>query len=164
MLFIWFSDIDECGLNETICGPHSFCENGLGSYRCLCEQGYQESWDGEGCVGKCVSLGVYQSISIDKAFRADADCKLYINNVLWWEAAIQNCATDLDILICHNDYVKYKGSRKYKGDTEQKKTFKNTNLTDKFTTRAPQQIFERSDQNVMGPWFAHAPHFYQDFA
>lgn len=49
---------------------------------------------------------------------------VYINQ--WWEAAIQNCATDLDILICHNDYVKYKGSRKYKGDTEQKKTFKNT--------------------------------------
>lgn len=111
MLFIWFSDIDECGLNETICGPHGFCENRLGSYRCLCDQGYQESRDGHSCVGKCVSFGVYQSISIDKAFRADTDCKLYINNVLWWEAAIQNCATDLDILTCtwcHNDYVKYR--------------------------------------------------------
>lgn len=82
MLFIWFSDIDECGLNETICGPHGFCENRLGSYRCLCDQGYQESRDGHSCVGKCVSFGVYQSISIDKAFRADTDCKLYINNVL----------------------------------------------------------------------------------
>jgi len=45
------SDIDECGLNETRCGPHGFCENRLGSFRCLCDQGYQESTDGQGCEG-----------------------------------------------------------------------------------------------------------------
>uniref|UniRef100_A0A668APB5 Latent-transforming growth factor beta-binding protein 1 n=1 Tax=Myripristis murdjan TaxID=586833 RepID=A0A668APB5_9TELE len=43
-------DIDECGINETVCGPHGYCENRVGSFRCLCEQGYQESQDGHGCV------------------------------------------------------------------------------------------------------------------
>ncbi len=52
--FSFFPDIDECGLNETLCDPHGFCENRLGSFRCLCEQGYQESQDGQGCVGKHV--------------------------------------------------------------------------------------------------------------
>lgn len=45
-------DIDECGLNETLCGPHGYCENRLGSFQCLCDQGYQESQDGQHCVGK----------------------------------------------------------------------------------------------------------------
>lgn len=52
-LFVCCPDIDECGLNETLCGPHGYCENRLGSFQCLCDQGYHESLDGQGCVGKC---------------------------------------------------------------------------------------------------------------
>uniref|UniRef100_A0A669BX74 Latent transforming growth factor beta binding protein 1 n=1 Tax=Oreochromis niloticus TaxID=8128 RepID=A0A669BX74_ORENI len=77
MLFIWFSDIDECGLNETICGPHGFCENRLGSYRCLCDQGYQESRDGHGCVDvdECELLssvcGEAQCVNRDGTFQCE---------------------------------------------------------------------------------------------
>lgn len=52
-LFVCSLDIDECGLNETLCGSHGFCENRLGSFRCLCDQGYQETQDGHSCVGQC---------------------------------------------------------------------------------------------------------------
>ena len=55
-LFNCSPDIDECGLNETLCGSQGFCENRLGSFRCLCDQGYRETEDGQGCVGKCCSL------------------------------------------------------------------------------------------------------------
>lgn len=56
-LFVSSSDIDECGLNETLCGPHGYCENMLGSFRCLCDQGYQESEDSQACVGKYGCFG-----------------------------------------------------------------------------------------------------------
>ena len=47
-----FADVDECALNGTVCGPHGFCENAVGSFRCLCDRGFQESPDGLGCVGE----------------------------------------------------------------------------------------------------------------
>ncbi|XP_019344239.1 latent-transforming growth factor beta-binding protein 2 isoform X6 [Alligator mississippiensis] len=42
-------DIDECA-NETLCGNHGFCENSDGSFRCLCDQGYENSPSGLLCV------------------------------------------------------------------------------------------------------------------
>lgn len=47
-----FADIDECAVNGTVCAPHGFCENAVGSFRCLCDRGFQESPDGLGCVGE----------------------------------------------------------------------------------------------------------------
>ncbi|XP_066553217.1 latent-transforming growth factor beta-binding protein 1 isoform X2 [Amia ocellicauda] len=43
-------DVDECSVNSTLCGRHGFCENTAGSFRCLCDQGFQEQPDGQGCV------------------------------------------------------------------------------------------------------------------
>ncbi|KAK5857298.1 hypothetical protein PBY51_010553 [Eleginops maclovinus] len=45
-------DIDEC-VNETICGNHGFCENTDGSFRCQCDQGYDNP---PGDMSKCVDV------------------------------------------------------------------------------------------------------------
>ncbi|XP_012597491.2 latent-transforming growth factor beta-binding protein 2 [Microcebus murinus] len=42
-------DIDECA-NDTMCGSHGFCENTDGSFRCLCDQGFEISPSGWDCV------------------------------------------------------------------------------------------------------------------
>ena len=45
------TDVDECAALESPCGPHGFCENTEGRYRCACDQGYQEVQDGRYCEG-----------------------------------------------------------------------------------------------------------------
>ncbi|XP_051052294.1 latent-transforming growth factor beta-binding protein 2 isoform X3 [Phodopus roborovskii] len=42
-------DIDECA-NDTVCGSHGFCDNTEGSFRCLCDQGFETSPSGWECV------------------------------------------------------------------------------------------------------------------
>ncbi|XP_077179348.1 latent-transforming growth factor beta-binding protein 2 [Paroedura picta] len=42
-------DIDECA-NETLCGSHAFCDNTEGSFRCLCDRGYENLPSGHDCV------------------------------------------------------------------------------------------------------------------
>uniref|UniRef100_A0A673LGX5 Latent-transforming growth factor beta-binding protein 1 n=1 Tax=Sinocyclocheilus rhinocerous TaxID=307959 RepID=A0A673LGX5_9TELE len=42
-------DINECA-NETVCGHHAFCQNLIGTYQCLCDQGYESTADGQMCV------------------------------------------------------------------------------------------------------------------
>ncbi|XP_029410242.1 latent-transforming growth factor beta-binding protein 2 isoform X4 [Nannospalax galili] len=42
-------DIDECA-NDTLCGTHGFCDNTDGSFRCLCDQGFETSPSGWDCV------------------------------------------------------------------------------------------------------------------
>ncbi|XP_012868977.1 PREDICTED: latent-transforming growth factor beta-binding protein 2 [Dipodomys ordii] len=42
-------DIDECA-NDTVCGSHGFCDNTDGSFRCLCDQGFETSPSGLVCV------------------------------------------------------------------------------------------------------------------
>uniref|UniRef100_A0A9J8CDR0 Latent-transforming growth factor beta-binding protein 2 n=1 Tax=Cyprinus carpio carpio TaxID=630221 RepID=A0A9J8CDR0_CYPCA len=42
-------DINECA-NETVCGHHAFCQNLIGTYQCLCDQGYESTGDGQMCV------------------------------------------------------------------------------------------------------------------
>ncbi|MBN3317837.1 LTBP1 protein, partial [Atractosteus spatula] len=45
-----FADVDECTANSTLCGSHGFCENTAGSFRCLCDRGFQEPQESYGCV------------------------------------------------------------------------------------------------------------------
>lgn len=54
---ICLTDIDECA-NETLCGSHAFCDNTDGSFRCLCDRGYENSPSGHDCVGKSHSASV----------------------------------------------------------------------------------------------------------
>ncbi|XP_023559365.1 latent-transforming growth factor beta-binding protein 2 isoform X2 [Octodon degus] len=42
-------DVDECASN-TVCGHHGFCDNTDGSFRCLCDQGFETSPSGWDCV------------------------------------------------------------------------------------------------------------------
>ncbi|EPY81363.1 latent-transforming growth factor beta-binding protein 2-like protein [Camelus ferus] len=42
-------DIDECA-NDTVCGNHGFCDNTDGSFRCLCDQGFETSPSGWDCI------------------------------------------------------------------------------------------------------------------
>ncbi|XP_034499090.1 latent-transforming growth factor beta-binding protein 2 isoform X2 [Ailuropoda melanoleuca] len=46
-------DIDECA-NDTMCGSHGFCDNTDGSFRCLCDQGFETSSSGWDCVGQSI--------------------------------------------------------------------------------------------------------------
>lgn len=48
------SDIDECSaLQGQVC-RNGQCINGLGSFQCLCHEGYENTADGKNCVGECV--------------------------------------------------------------------------------------------------------------
>jgi len=51
------ADIDECA-NETLCGSHGFCENSDGSFRCLCDRGYESSPSGHYCVGESPAISL----------------------------------------------------------------------------------------------------------
>lgn len=50
--YIFFTDIDECfALQGQVC-RNGQCVNGLGSFQCLCQEGYENSPDGKNCIGK----------------------------------------------------------------------------------------------------------------
>uniref|UniRef100_H3BHF5 Latent-transforming growth factor beta-binding protein 2 n=1 Tax=Latimeria chalumnae TaxID=7897 RepID=H3BHF5_LATCH len=42
-------NVDEC-TNETICGSHGFCDNTIGSFHCLCDQGFKNPPGRPGCI------------------------------------------------------------------------------------------------------------------
>uniref|UniRef100_A0A3P8TW60 Latent-transforming growth factor beta-binding protein 1 n=1 Tax=Amphiprion percula TaxID=161767 RepID=A0A3P8TW60_AMPPE len=50
-------DVNECG-NTTVCGEHAFCQNLIGTYLCVCDQGFTSTVDGKACEDEdeCVSL------------------------------------------------------------------------------------------------------------
>ncbi|XP_060779562.1 latent-transforming growth factor beta-binding protein 4 isoform X4 [Neoarius graeffei] len=50
-------DINECA-NESVCGHHMFCRNLIGTYQCICDQGYETAQDGRSCVdiNECVVM------------------------------------------------------------------------------------------------------------
>uniref|UniRef100_A0A4W6FSX8 Si:cabz01070274.1 n=1 Tax=Lates calcarifer TaxID=8187 RepID=A0A4W6FSX8_LATCA len=43
------TDVNEC-VNETVCGDHAFCQNLIGTYLCVCDQGFTSTADGKACV------------------------------------------------------------------------------------------------------------------
>lgn len=53
MLMCFFSgpDINECALDPDIC-PNGICENLRGTYKCICNSGYEVDSTGKNCVGK----------------------------------------------------------------------------------------------------------------
>lgn len=40
-----------------MCGSHGFCDNTDGSFRCLCDQGFENSASGWDCVGEELWMG-----------------------------------------------------------------------------------------------------------
>lgn len=47
---VTLADMDECQ-NSSACGAHSICHNLLGSFQCICDQGYESARDGRHCLG-----------------------------------------------------------------------------------------------------------------
>lgn len=54
-------DINECALDPDIC-PNGICENLRGTYKCICNSGYEVDITGKNCVGK---LGLLSETSLD---------------------------------------------------------------------------------------------------
>ena len=62
-------DIDECEGNSTACSEiyNTFCVNTIGSFKCVCENGYEEDNDSRNCIGWYIgfaplTLYVYHSL------------------------------------------------------------------------------------------------------
>ena len=53
-------DVNECDENPSYCQYGGQCVNTPGSYRCLCQQGYEAGNGGTYCIGKGVCLTVCQ--------------------------------------------------------------------------------------------------------
>lgn len=51
IIFHFFSDINECALIPDIC-QNGICENLRGSYRCICNIGYESDTSGKNCEGE----------------------------------------------------------------------------------------------------------------
>lgn len=49
-------DINECALDPDIC-QNGICENLKGSYRCMCNIGYESDTSGKNCVGESAGVG-----------------------------------------------------------------------------------------------------------
>lgn len=48
-------DINECALDPDIC-QNGICENLRGSYRCICNIGYESDTSGKNCVGESACI------------------------------------------------------------------------------------------------------------
>ena len=46
----FIADVDECTELNTTCSNNAECVNTMGSYRCVCKEGYTE--DGDTCIGE----------------------------------------------------------------------------------------------------------------
>ena len=55
-LILWdiFTDIDECTVDDTICGPGGSCTNTVGSHECSCDDGYEGGGTATPCSGMCL--------------------------------------------------------------------------------------------------------------
>ncbi|XP_035381534.1 latent-transforming growth factor beta-binding protein 4 isoform X2 [Electrophorus electricus] len=71
-------DINECA-NETVCGKHSFCQNLIGTYQCICDQGYESTGDGRSCVdiNECETMvgvcGSARCWNVEGSFTCECD-------------------------------------------------------------------------------------------
>ncbi|KAL6077909.1 positive regulation of cell-substrate adhesion [Balamuthia mandrillaris] len=46
----WCEDVNECRIGAFTCPPHSHCSNTIGSYKCLCDEGFEEADDYYSCI------------------------------------------------------------------------------------------------------------------
>lgn len=51
-------DINECALDPDIC-QNGICENLRGSYRCICNIGYESDTSGKACVGESARIALF---------------------------------------------------------------------------------------------------------
>ncbi|XP_041795911.1 latent-transforming growth factor beta-binding protein 4 isoform X3 [Chelmon rostratus] len=71
-------DVDECA-NKTLCGEHASCQNLIGTYLCVCHQGFTSTADGKACEDEdeCVSLpgvcGSARCENVEGSFMCECD-------------------------------------------------------------------------------------------
>lgn len=53
MLVVFSSDVDECATQRGLC-RYGKCVNSLGSFWCVCNEGYELALDGRVCTGECL--------------------------------------------------------------------------------------------------------------
>ncbi|KAM8769180.1 latent-transforming growth factor beta-binding protein 4 isoform 2-T2 [Acanthopagrus schlegelii] len=75
-------DVNECS-NQTVCGEHAICQNLIGTYLCVCHQGFTSTADGKACVDEdeCVSLpgvcGRARCENVEGSFMCECDRQGY---------------------------------------------------------------------------------------
>lgn len=55
---LFFLDVDECASGNGMLCRNGQCVNTIGSFQCLCNDGYEVALDGRTCVGECFLLGL----------------------------------------------------------------------------------------------------------
>ncbi|XP_041667187.1 latent-transforming growth factor beta-binding protein 4 isoform X3 [Cheilinus undulatus] len=76
------ADIDECA-NKTVCGDHAVCQNVIGTYLCVCHEGYTSSAEGKACldVDECESqpgvCGSARCENVEGSFKCENDRQGY---------------------------------------------------------------------------------------
>ncbi|XP_049339573.1 latent-transforming growth factor beta-binding protein 4 isoform X2 [Astyanax mexicanus] len=71
-------DINECA-NETVCGEQSYCQNLIGTYQCICDQGYESVGDGRSCmdINECETMvgvcGAARCWNVEGSFTCECD-------------------------------------------------------------------------------------------
>ncbi|KAL6478551.1 hypothetical protein MHYP_G00119840 [Metynnis hypsauchen] len=71
-------DVNECA-NETVCGEHAFCQNLIGTYQCICDQGYESTGDGRSCadINECETMvgvcGAARCWNVDGSFTCECE-------------------------------------------------------------------------------------------
>ena len=51
-IILFLSDVNECLVDNGGCMLHTYCQNNMGSYQCVCETGYSMNPDGYSCSSK----------------------------------------------------------------------------------------------------------------
>lgn len=54
---LFFLDVDECASGNGMLCRNGQCVNTIGSFQCLCNEGYEVALDGRTCVGECLLSG-----------------------------------------------------------------------------------------------------------
>ena len=54
MIKLSSQDIDECALGAFVCDPNAYCDNTIGSYDCICVDGYMKN--GSACLSELLML------------------------------------------------------------------------------------------------------------
>ena len=79
--FLYLSlDIDECFVDNSLCGETGDCVNTDGGYLCSCLQGYQPGQGGKICLGNKLPIlyYVFIGLKVDFLLCINCDCLQYL--------------------------------------------------------------------------------------
>lgn len=62
-MFVRWSDIDECSTQRGVC-RNGQCVNTVGTFLCVCNDGYELSLDGRLCSGKELPLLIFYTLNV----------------------------------------------------------------------------------------------------